>query len=174
VHEELFAQARTLALLDPRKPRQANLRRSVSSAYYAVFHFLVEEACCIQFGTQHVQAPFRYALGRAFTHSIMKEACTSFGGGTLKESVIKGLPRDSNGKYAVHFAIKDLAANFVELQEKRHVADYDRGERLHRSDVLFLLDEAVNRVVDFAAIPLSDEKKFFLACLWAWKELSIR
>jgi hypothetical protein len=44
--EDLLEQARVLAKLDTRgKPRQANLRRAVSSLYYALFHFLVERAC---------------------------------------------------------------------------------------------------------------------------------
>ncbi len=136
MHEDLFAQAETLATLDSRKPRQVNLRRAVSSAYYAVFHFLVQEACCVQFGTQHAQTPFRNALGRAFSHTVMKQACLSFGGGTLRGTVIKGLPRDANGNYPVHVAIQDLAYNFGELQEKRHAADYDRSEKYSRSDVL--------------------------------------
>ena len=37
MHEDLFSQAETLAKLDAKKPKQANLRRAVSSAYYAVF-----------------------------------------------------------------------------------------------------------------------------------------
>jgi hypothetical protein len=44
VHEDLLEQAVRLAMLDVRRPKQANLRRAVSSAYYAVFHLLVDEA----------------------------------------------------------------------------------------------------------------------------------
>ncbi|MBI3821837.1 MAG: hypothetical protein HY289_04050, partial [Planctomycetes bacterium] len=90
IHEDLFAQAEALARIDARKPRQVNLRRAVSSTYYAVFHFLVEEACCVQIGSQHSQAVYRHALGRAFTHNVMKLARSSFAGGTLKAAVIKG------------------------------------------------------------------------------------
>jgi hypothetical protein len=139
-----------------------------------VFHFLVEEACRVVFGTQHSQTPYRNALGRAFTHTTMKQACNGFGGGTLKDSVIKGLPRNSDGKYVIFPATKRLASTFAELQENRHVADYDRSERFIRSDVWSLIEEARKRVADFEAIPLGDEKRFFLACLWAWKELSSR
>jgi hypothetical protein len=77
MYGDLFSQAETLAKLDPKKPKQANLRRAVSSAYYAVFHYLVHEACCVQIGTQHSQAPYRNALGRAFVHTVMKQACMS-------------------------------------------------------------------------------------------------
>lgn len=174
MHEDLFSQAETLAKWDATKPKQANLRRAVSSAYYAVFHYLVHEACCVQIGTQHAQAPYRHALGRAFGHSVMKQACTSFGGGTLKDAVIKGLPRDPRGNYPIHQAIQDLASTFAGLQEKRHLADYDRSERFNRSDVLILIQKAKNQVAKFSELAVSDDKKFFLACLWAWRELTNR
>lgn len=174
MHEDLFAQALALATLDAKKPKQVNLRRAVSSAYYAVFHFLVEEACCIQFSTQHAQAPFRNVLARAFTHSVMKAACIGFSGGTLKDAIIKGLPRDGAGKYPIDKAIKEIAQTFAELQQKRHFADYDRSERFKRADVLILIERAKDRIAKFAALPMTDDKKFFLACLWAWKELTNR
>jgi uncharacterized protein (UPF0332 family) len=174
VYADLFAQAEALARLDVKKPKQANLRRAVSSAYYAIFHYLVEESCRVVFGTQHAQAPFRNVMARAFAHSVMKSACTGFGGGTLKDAVIKGLPRDASGNYAIVKAIKEIGETFAEMQEKRHVADYDRSERFERSEVLTLIEEAKDRVAKFDALPMSDDKKFFLTCLWAWKELSNR
>ncbi|HQZ68834.1 MAG TPA: hypothetical protein PLY87_27290 [Planctomycetaceae bacterium] len=46
MHFDLLQQAESLARLDQRgAPRQANLRRAVSSTYYALFHFLVDESC---------------------------------------------------------------------------------------------------------------------------------
>ena len=174
MHEDLFSQAEALARLDALKPKQVNLRRAVSSAYYAVYHYLVHEVCCVQIGTSHAQASYRNVLARAFTHNIMKQACSSFGGGTLKDTAIKGLPRDSSGRYPVHHAIRTLALTFVSLQEKRHLADYDRSERFNRADVLTLIERAKNDVLAFAALAMSDDKKFFLACLWAWKELANR
>lgn len=174
MHDDLFAQAETLAKIDPKKPKQVNLRKGVSSAYYAVFHFLVHETCCVHFGSQHAQAPYRHVVGRAFVHGVMKQACVSFAGGNLKDAVIKGLPRNGAGKYVIPEAIRRLALTFVELQEKRHRADYDRSERFKRLDVLELIAEAKDRVAEFTALPMTDEKKFFLACLWAWKELTNR
>jgi uncharacterized protein (UPF0332 family) len=174
VYEDLLSQAEALAKLDAKKPKQANLRRAISSAYYAVFHYLVHEACCVQIGSAHGQASFRHVLGRAFTHAIMKQACSSFGGGTLKDAVIKGLPRDAAGKYTIPKAIQDVASTFVELQEKRHLADYDRTERFSRSDALTLVQQAKNHITKFAVLPMSDDKRFFLACLWAWRELTNR
>ena len=41
--EELLEHARFLANLDPRATSQANIRRAISTAYYAVFHLLAAE-----------------------------------------------------------------------------------------------------------------------------------
>ena len=174
MYEDLIELAGRIATLDVGRPKQANLRRAVSTAYYAVFHFLIGEACRAQIGTQHSQMGYRHALGRAFIHTVMKEACRKFGAGTLKDSVIKGLPRDASGNYTIPKEIQNIAAVFTELQEKRHLADYDLSEQFRRSEVLKLIDEARTQVEKFREMPASDDRKFFLACLWAWKELSSR
>lgn len=174
MHEDLFTQAQLLATLDSKKPKQANLRRAVSATYYAVFHYLVHEACSVQFGTQNAQTAYRHVLGRAFSHTVMKQACTSFSGGTLKDAVLKGLPRNPQGDYQIPKVIMNIAATFTELQDKRHTADYDLSEKFTRSDVLTLIAEAKSQVVAFQKLSMSDEKRFFLACLWAWKELANR
>ena len=174
MYDHLVEQAEILATLDPKKPRQANLRRAVSSAYYAVFHYLVEEACRVQIGAQNSQRGFRYTLGRAFTHTVMKQACNSFAGGTLKDSVIRALPRNASGNYPIPKPIQEVAAIFAELQDLRHLADYDRSRRFARTEVRVLIGQAKTYVASFAALPASDDKRFFLACLWAWKELANR
>ncbi|MBI3821838.1 MAG: hypothetical protein HY289_04055, partial [Planctomycetes bacterium] len=81
---------------------------------------------------------------------------------------------DPGGNYAIPGAIQDLALAFTDLQEKRNVADYDRRERFARSHILMLIEAARDHVAAFAQLPMSDDKKFFLACLWAWKELTNR
>lgn len=171
MHEDLFAQAELLATVDARKPRQVNLRRAISSAYYAVFHYLVDESCRVLFGTQHASGAYRHVLARAFTHNVMRQACVSFGGGNLKDSVVKGLPRNTSGSYVIHPSVCDIARIFREMQDLRHLADYDRTERFKRSEVLVLIEQAKNSTSKFAALPDSDDRRFFLACLWAWKEL---
>jgi hypothetical protein len=50
---DLLAQARVLARREPRRPKQASLRRSISASYYAPFHFLGEEATKLTVGTAH-------------------------------------------------------------------------------------------------------------------------
>jgi hypothetical protein len=173
MHQDLFSQAETLANLDSRRPKQVNLRRAVSAAYYAVFHFLVDEACRAQLGAQHQQAGYRDALARAFSHTAMRAACNSYRSGSLKPAVTKSLPL-VGGKYSFPVTIRNLAGTFAELQEKRHLADYDRAERFQRSDVRALIEQAVKHVADFAQLPTSTDRTFFLSCLWTYKELANR
>jgi uncharacterized protein (UPF0332 family) len=141
VHKDLLEQAVRLATIDVKKPKQASLRRAISAAYYAMFHLLVDETCRVQIGALHNQAPFRQVLGRAFTHGAMKDACKSFGGGTLRKEVAKGLPVG----FTIPGEIRELAATFVDLQRKRHLADYDLTERFKRKDVLALIAEVRKR-----------------------------
>jgi uncharacterized protein (UPF0332 family) len=43
--DELIDQAYHLLSLDhPKPPKQVNLRRAVSAAYYSLFHLLIDEA----------------------------------------------------------------------------------------------------------------------------------
>ncbi len=170
MYKDLLRQAHDLATLDALKPRQANLRRAVSSAYYALFHALVDEACRGVMGTQHEQGPFRHVLARSFAHGTMKQACASFSGGTLKAAVAKGLP----ATFQISREIKALANAFVELQEKRHLADYDLTERFSRSDVIALIEQTATVIEDFGRSANTNERRFFLACLWAWSSLASR
>jgi uncharacterized protein (UPF0332 family) len=41
---DLLEQAKHLANREKKRPRQASLRRAVSTVYYALFHLLVHEA----------------------------------------------------------------------------------------------------------------------------------
>jgi len=66
---DLPEQAYHLARREPKRPRQASLRRAVSSSYYALFHLLVYEAT-----RNWKQSHHRPALGRYFEHGKMAKA----------------------------------------------------------------------------------------------------
>jgi hypothetical protein len=132
MYRDLLAQARSLAKADIRKPRQANLRRATSAAYYALFHYLVDHACRNVMGSKQAHTSFRHVFARAFTHTDMKLACESFSGGTLKRSVRKGLPPG----FSVPPQIIQISRTFVTLQSRRNTAEYDFTARFSRSEVL--------------------------------------
>jgi hypothetical protein len=170
VYGDLLDQARALTKRDKTKPKQVNLRRAVSSAYYALFHFLVEESCRTILGTQNDSRAYRDVLARAFDHSSMKQACASFEGGTLPTSVLKGLP----SPFLIEADLQQVAATFVEAQEKRHLADYDRSERFARKDVEGFVEQVQSAMDKYAVLSDANVRRFFLTCLLTWKTLSRR
>lgn len=67
---ELLELARELVERPPANPTQARLRRAVSTAYYALFHLLIDEAVSKWPIERH-----RNILARTFNHGAMKKAC---------------------------------------------------------------------------------------------------
>lgn len=111
-HDELMSQAFELLGKDPSQQTQADLRRSVSSAYYAVFHLLISEAI------SHWDLPgSRNTMARMFEHRMMKTVSRRFADPYL-------YPFDKEDSKTVG-ALRDLATAFVQLQDNRHIADYD-------------------------------------------------
>lgn len=112
---ELLDTARYLPRRNQNRPSQADLRRAVSTAYYALFHLLVQEATAAL-----VDDPgLRGLVPRAFDHADMKAACLAFIGGTPPEVIRSLLPA------AIPDDLRVVAREFSKLQEARHAADYN-------------------------------------------------
>jgi len=123
--EDLIEQAHHLACREKTKPRQASLRRAVSTAYYALFHLLIREAVA-----NWKRSDQRLELARAFDHGRMKKASQQVAN------------RKSPGARAQIVAgLRQVASAFAQLQESRHLADYDGSKKWSRTGAL----KAVNR-----------------------------
>jgi uncharacterized protein (UPF0332 family) len=122
-HDDLLAQAVSLVHKEPRNPKQASLRRAVSTAYYALFHLLISEAVA-----NWNRASLRAALGRAFDHNIMKAASNRI-------QNTRQFPFTGEDPKVVA-ALKGVAKTFAGLQEKRHIADYDNTTFWTRTEAL--------------------------------------
>jgi hypothetical protein len=93
------------------------MRRAISTAYYAVFHLLVEDF------TEHWEFKDQRArLGRMFNHQRMRDA-----GVKLK---------DEKNPTAIEMDLKNIRTDFGQLQEDRHRADYDVGWKIVPTDVI--------------------------------------
>src|SRR3954462_13585876 len=104
-HEELLQHATELLLKGD--PSQADLRRAVSSAYYALFHLLIGETLL-----HWSLDSSRGALGRMFEHTQMKRASKRFV--DPKQHPFHGEdPR-------VVSVLRQVAQSFLEAQEARH------------------------------------------------------
>src|SRR5580658_11169218 len=73
IAEDLLTLAGRLANPAPQEPEQASFRRSISTAYYALFHLLVQEAVQNWNGSPTAQR----GLERKFEHRTMKEVSNS-------------------------------------------------------------------------------------------------
>jgi uncharacterized protein (UPF0332 family) len=111
-HDDLLQQALRLVHNEPRNPKQASLRRAVSAAYYALFHLLISEAAA-----NWNRANLRAALGRAFDHGNMKAASNC-----IQDTRQFPFPGENPRVVA---DLRSVAKTFAQLQEKRHIADYD-------------------------------------------------
>jgi len=111
-HNDLLRQAIQLVHKEPENPKQASLRRAISTAYYALFHLLISEA--VANWNRH---NLRLSLGRAFNHTPMKEASNR----VLNTNTFPFVGEDP----MMVAKLRTVAKAFVQLQDKRHIADYD-------------------------------------------------
>jgi hypothetical protein len=167
LHHDLLEQSKHLARREPKRPRQASLRRSVSAAYYALFHLLAAEAAARLTPQQPVR--LRLQMRRAFTHQDMKAVCKFFAQGALKS-----LPESTRHLIsgAVESEIKSVAGLFVEMQEARHLADYDHTTSLMRAEALQTVKNVEQAFRDWQAIRTSTNATVFLAALMLQRQWS--
>jgi uncharacterized protein (UPF0332 family) len=173
ISADLLAQARSLATSDPKKPKQANLRRAVSSAYYALFHFLSEEAAKNFVGAGPQVRMRRDLARRAVAHTRLKDVCQEF---------LKPTPRDLLKPYWAPAGIRgnnDIATvcqNLISLQEFRHVADYDFSVSVSRSQALDACDNATEAMEAWNTVKTRhpDAVALFSMCVLLWPGLSAR
>jgi hypothetical protein len=161
-----LGQAHRLARLDPRRPQQGNLHRAVSTAYYGLFHFLLEQAIQFLVGVKGGRTPLGKVLARAFMHGEMVAAAKTFAGGSLPPSLNQRL-----GVLSIPTPLRALAERFVTAQERRHLADYDLLETFWRRDVISLIrsiDQAIN---GWKAIRTDPAAHFFLIALLVWNRI---
>jgi uncharacterized protein (UPF0332 family) len=128
-----------------KRPRQADLRRAVSTAYYAVFHAMCRNAADCLIGTS----------GADRSQTAWKQVYRSVDHGTAKKqckdgSVMGRFPKE----------LEDFGNTYVDLQEKRHDADYDPETTWTRIDVQTHIDAAELVIKQLRAVPMKDRRAF--------------
>ena len=128
-HDDLIEHAIFLFELNlPNEPKQVDLRRAVSAAYYSLFHLLTTEAAQ---NWRHQSQRDRFA--RLFDHGRMK-TCSS-------RVSSRPLPVDP-AEIPIATDLKLVADSFVKLQQARHTADYDKSHVWSRTQVWDVISEA--------------------------------
>jgi uncharacterized protein (UPF0332 family) len=121
--DELLEDAQYLAEKGIAENRSSCMRRAVSTAYYAVFHLLVEE-----FVGHWPFAHQRARLARMFDHNKMRNAPFA--------------PINSKNPTATETALVDIRIAFGQLQADRHRADYDISWQIVATDVEYAITRA--------------------------------
>ena len=137
---DLIATARGLA---ESGPSQANLRRAVSTAYYAVFHCLAGTAADLLIGGSRSEA--WHQVYRALEHGSAKTACRN-------KQAMERFPRE----------VQCFADTFVTLQQARHQADYafEVEDLYEEQKVLADIDKAENAIVQLEQANILHRRNF--------------
>jgi hypothetical protein len=160
--QDLLEQARILAQpgTGRGRPRQASLRRAVSTAYYAVFHLLSADATSQ--ASPAGPAGLRERVQRSLQHTSMKAAANAFQSNSLPARIAPLIPGP------IPAPLISVARGFVRLQDERHNADYDLADQFDRNRVQGLIREAERVFRDWEAVRSTDEARVFLAALMFW------
>ncbi|WP_215904813.1 hypothetical protein [Meinhardsimonia xiamenensis] len=137
-----------------RRPPQSDLKRAISSAYYALFHTMCANCADLLIGTGSANRSRKAWLQayRAVDHGYAKSQCKN-------SEVISKFPKE----------IEDFANQFIELQIERHKADYDPSSRYTLTEVHASIDAAEQAIKMFKRAPLKDRRAFA-----AWTALRVR
>ena len=142
--DDLLALSGRLAKASPHKSRQADLRRAISTAYYALFHAVCKNCADCLVGTVKANRPDHAwrQVYRGIEHGNAKSACIA------ARNI--GFPAPT----------RDCINAFVDLQEARHDADYDPHHRITRAAALTAVQMAKDAIKDLKTANLIDRRAF--------------
>ena len=127
------------------RPRQAELRRAVSAAYYAMFHALARCCADLLVGANRAsrdQVAWEQTY-RALEHGHARNQCNNF-------SAMARFPAE----------IFNFGRWFVAMQRYRHQADYAPEISFSRIQVEELIGQTERCIADFNAAPARDRRSF--------------
>ncbi|HVU21823.1 MAG TPA: hypothetical protein VHE09_13915 [Rhizomicrobium sp.] len=159
--EDLIEHARKLIKSGKGKPKQVELKRAISAAYYSLFHRFLKAAADDLIGsTAAARKSSAYKLiYRGFEHSRMRTIAIEAAKAQMPAKLA-----EASGYAQFSEKIRAAAQAFVELQQKRHSADYDPQFRFSKSDARVAIELAVfgGSMLDTANVI---ERRSFLLCM---------
>ena len=147
--QDLLQIAYDLANINERRPRRTDLCRAVSSSYYALFHCLGKTCADLLAGTSaNVDRRAWRQVYRAIQHGTVKNRCE-------QQAIMQTFPD----------AIREFGDLFVEMQHKRHTADYNPDAQFTKSDVVKDIDRVGNVISRFNAVAAPHRRAFAIHVL---------
>ncbi len=141
------------------EPTEADCRRAVSTAYYALFYQLCEMASRSLTGVlDHQLSRARYQVFRSLTHGNAYERCTA--------------TKDSGLDFPE--AVQKFAVTFIELKEERELADYCPECSYSQKSAEDYLSQAETALADLNSIDDEHKRAFSLYILLSKNKYSNR
>lgn len=162
--DDLLTQARDLAGAHPAHSRQADLRRAISAAYYALFHLLIAE--CVGLLSPASVPGLAARIGRAFNHGDMKQVSRLVSETRRPTAFPDLLPTGFSP------SLREVAHAFLYLQNQRHSADYDTAATYSRTECQAVIDRAQDAFAAWDKVKGTDEATVFLTALLLHKQWS--
>jgi len=127
-----------------KRPTQSEIRRSISSSYYAVFHALARTCANALVGKTPSKRPNKawVEVYRGLSHGVCQKACSQASKVDFPE------------------CIHDFADNFQQLQELRHKADYDPSAKFEKKDAETWYQLAQMSILSLRSAGNVDKKAF--------------
>lgn len=149
---ELIKTARGMAVLGPQQPTQEDLRRAISTAYYALFHCLALSGADLLIGAERNSA--WHQVYRALEHGNTGRTC-------------------DNDQRMAEFpeSIRKFAAAFVILQRERQEADYAFEKQYNRLRVLEEINRADEAISHYERAGVQDRRRFVALMLFRQRPL---
>lgn len=159
--EHLFEQALQLVAAPAAgAPRQSDIRRAISAAYYGVFHFVLTALADEVVGSTK-RGTSRYELVyRSLDHRRLKDLCSEVAKPTLPPKYRPYEPSIGFGSN-----IPGFATAIIELQDKRHRADYSQIMRFRASDARAAVATARSAIRQFNRANAQRRKTFLILLL---------
>ena len=130
------------------RPRQADLRRAVSTAYYALFHALALCGANMLAGSGRRGSSWQQTY-RALEHGHARNQCDD---------------QSAMGRFSVE--IQNFGRRFVIMQYQRQLADYSPSAIFSRERVMLLIDEADDAINSLENAFASDRRAFAIHVLF--------
>lgn len=137
------------------QPRNTNLRRATSTAYYALFHAIASGAA--EHALPAASDAERHSYTRYVSHTSIKAVCGWIAGDAPPVHLTTTVSRLRQNP-----TLSDVAATFLALHEARESADYDHDADMTRPTTLSLIrrSELAIRAVETDATTV-DFRGFF-------------
>lgn len=158
-------------------PRQVDLCRSASDAYYALFHYVADKVAREMLGTAEdaQRRVARNTVVRSLSHSGLRAAMRKFSSGPLTGKLFTEVQDQGISLPAVPEEARRLASTFELAIGSRYAADYDWNRKFDKAEVLELIHRVRTAIDDFEVVPANDlGRRWFLAYLATHRGLKAR